>query len=221
MFSKAVISLALAASALANVFITSPVASTTFAAGQQETITWQDDGMTPSLTSFGPALIGIYVGNANQQTLLQTITPSVDVSTTSSFTFTPDGTIGPDGSDYFVRFQSLSLKDATNTQYPAQAFSAKFTMTGMTGTFNSTVQAEINGQSTAPIGATASSSATGVTSSAKTTGTTSPTSSHASGTSSSAKASSTSSTGAAGKVGVAGVACFIGTLASLLGTALF
>lgn len=47
--------------------ITSPVASTTFAAGQQETITWQDDGMTPSLTSFGPALIGIYVGNANQQ----------------------------------------------------------------------------------------------------------------------------------------------------------
>jgi len=227
MFSKAVISLALAASALANVFITSPVASTTFTGGSQATVTWQDDGMTPSLTSFGPAMVGIYVGNANQQTLLQTITASVDVSTTSSIVFTPDGTIGPNSADYFVRFQSLSLKDATNAQYPAQAFSAKFTMTGMTGTFNSTVQAEINGQSTAPIGATASSSATGATSSAKATGVTSSakatgtTSSHASGSSSSAKSTSTSTTGAAGRVGVAGVACFIGTAASLLGAALF
>ncbi|OAX35041.1 hypothetical protein K503DRAFT_746487 [Rhizopogon vinicolor AM-OR11-026] len=217
MFSKAIISLVLAASALANIFTTAPVASTTFTGGQQATITWQDDGLTPSLTSFGPALVGIYVGNANQQTLLQTITASVDVSTTSSIVFTPDATIGPDGSDYFIRFQSLSLKDATNAQYPAEAFSAKFTLTNMTGTFNSTVQAEINGQSTAPIGATASSSATGATS----TKLTSATTSHASSASSSAKATSTSSTGAAGKVGVAGVACFIGTAASLLGAALF
>ncbi|OJA15201.1 hypothetical protein AZE42_08102 [Rhizopogon vesiculosus] len=217
MFSKAIISLVLAASALANIFTTAPVASTTFTGGQQATITWQDDGLTPSLTSFGPALVGIYVGNANQQTLLQTITASVDVSTTSSIVFTPDGTIGPDGSDYFIRFQSLSLKDATNAQYPAEAFSAKFTLTNMTGTFNSTIQAEINGQSTAPIGATASSSATGVTSAKLTSATTS----HATSASSSAKATSTSSTGAAGKVGVAGVACFIGTAASLLGAALF
>jgi len=216
MFSKAIISLALVAPALANIFITAPVASTSFTGGQQATITWQDDGLTPSLTSFGPALVGIYVGNANQQTLLQTISASVDVSTTASIVFTPDGTIGPDGSDYFIRFQSLSLKDATNAQYPAEAFSAKFTLTNMTGTFNSTVQAEINGQSTAPIGATASSSATGATS-AKTSATTS----HATSATSSAKATSTSSTGAAGKVGVAGVACFIGTAASLLGVALF
>jgi hypothetical protein len=84
MFSKAVISLALAASAFANVFvrirswiscrmiylvgkITSPVASTTWTAGQQATVTWQDDGMTPNLSSFGAALVGIYTGNANQQ----------------------------------------------------------------------------------------------------------------------------------------------------------
>ncbi|KIK40809.1 hypothetical protein CY34DRAFT_107583 [Suillus luteus UH-Slu-Lm8-n1] len=128
MFSKAVISLALAASALANVFITSPVASTTWTAGQQATVTWQDDGMTPNLTSFGASLVGIYTGNANQQTLLQIISSSVDVSTTSSVAFTPDGTIGPNSNEYFVRFTSINLKDATNSQFPAEAFSAKFSL---------------------------------------------------------------------------------------------
>lgn len=218
MFSKAVISLVLAASALANVFVTSPVASTTFTAGQQATVTWQDDGMTPNLTSFGPSLIGIYTGNANQQALLQTISASVDVSTTSSINFTPDGTIGPDSSEYFVRFTSINLKDATNSQYPAEAFSAKFTMTGMTGTFNSTIQDEINGQSTAPIGATATSSASGT---MVTVSKASTTSSSGSKTSTSTSTSATATkTGAAGKVGVTGITCFVGAAASLLGAML-
>lgn len=217
MFSKAVISLALAASALANVFITSPVASTTWTAGQQATVTWQDDGMTPNLTSFGASLVGIYTGNANQQTLLQIISSSVDVSTTSSVAFTPDGTIGPNSNEYFVRFTSINLKDATNSQFPAEAFSAKFSMTGMTGTFNSTVQAEINGQSTAPIGATSTSSASGT---MKTVSTTSATAS-ASGSKTSTSTSATATkTGAAGKVGVTGLTCLIGAAASLLGAML-
>ncbi|KAG2121257.1 hypothetical protein DEU56DRAFT_834567 [Suillus clintonianus] len=219
MFSKVVISLALAASVLANVFITSPVATTTFTGGQQATITWQDDGLTPNLTTFGAALVGIYTGNANQQTLLQTVSASVDVSTTTSIVFTPDATIGPNSNEYFVRFTSLNLKDATNSQFPAEAFSAKFTMTSMTGTFNSTVQAEINGQSTAPIGATATSSASGT---MKTVATTSGSVSvSASGTKTSTSASSTATkTGAAGKVGVTGITCFVGAAASLLGAVL-
>ncbi|KAG0706583.1 hypothetical protein DFH29DRAFT_133204 [Suillus ampliporus] len=228
MFSQAVISLALAASALANVFITNPVATTTFTAGQQATITWQDDGLTPSLTSFGAALVGIYTGNANQQTLLQTLSSSVDVSTTSSVVFTPDGTIGPDGNEYFVRFTSIALKDATNSQFPAEAFSAKFTMAGMTGTFNSTIQAEINGQSTAPIGATATSSgaastASGAASTASGTSATLKTTTTGSSTStSSSKAASASATqtGAAGKVGVTGLTCLVGAAASFLGAIL-
>ncbi|KAG2076244.1 hypothetical protein BDR04DRAFT_1090175 [Suillus decipiens] len=216
MFTKAVISLVLAASALANVFITSPVATTTFTAGQQATISWQDDGTTPSLTSFGAALVGIYTGNANQQTLLQTVSPSIDVSATSSITFTPDGTIGPNSNEYFVRFTSLNLKDATNSQFPAEAFSAKFTLTGMTGTFNSTIQAEINGQSTAPIGATATSSASKT---MMTISTTSAASISSSKTSPSTSATATK-TGAAGKVGVTGITCFVGAAASLLGAML-
>ncbi|KAF9224943.1 hypothetical protein BS17DRAFT_779332 [Gyrodon lividus] len=154
MFS-AIVSLALAASALANVYITSPVASTTFTAGQQATVSWQDNGQSPSLVQFGNATFAIYVGNAIQQTPLQNIA-TVNVSTTSSIVFTPDGTIGPDSDEYFIRITSLTLMDPTQPQYPAEAFSAKFTLTGMTGSFNASIQAQIDGQSTAPIGPTSS-----------------------------------------------------------------
>ncbi|KAG1814174.1 hypothetical protein EV424DRAFT_1414307 [Suillus variegatus] len=220
MFSKAVISFALAGSALANVFITSPVASTTFTAGQQATVNWQDDGLSPNLTSFGASLIGIYTGNANQQTLLQTISSSVDVSTISSVNFTPDGTIGPDSNEYFVRFTSINLKDATNSQFPAEAFSAKFTMTGMTGTFNATVQAEINGQSTAPIGATATATGTSSASGSMKTISTSSVASTSGSQSSTSTSATATKTGAAGKVGITGVTCFVGAAASLLGAML-
>ncbi|KAG6889945.1 hypothetical protein C0995_013472 [Termitomyces sp. Mi166 len=151
MFSKSLILFALSASALGKVFITSPTASTTFVGGQQATISWQDDGMAPSLKDFGPAKVSIYAGNAQQQTSLQLIVPSVDVSTTQSIQFTPDPSIGPNGNQYFIRVESLSLKDSAAPQYPALAFSAKFTMSGMTGTFSQAVIDQINGQSTAPL----------------------------------------------------------------------
>lgn len=49
--------------------VTSPVASTSWAAGQQQTISWQDDGATPNLQSFGPAKVTLGVGNAITQVL--------------------------------------------------------------------------------------------------------------------------------------------------------
>ncbi|KAF9238124.1 hypothetical protein BU15DRAFT_88527 [Melanogaster broomeanus] len=124
---SAVVSLAFAASALANLYVTSPVVDTTFTAGQQATISWEDNGQNPTLSQFGNATFAIYVGNAIQQTPLQTIATNVNVSTTSSFEFTPDGTIGPNSSEYFVRVTSLTLMDPTQPQYPEEAFSAKFT----------------------------------------------------------------------------------------------
>ncbi len=72
----------------------------------------------------------------------------------------------------FIRFESISLKDATQTQYPALAFSAKFAyvlsrslhleavtpdrdplhrMTSMTGVFTAEILSQIAGQSTAPL----------------------------------------------------------------------
>jgi len=161
MFSSTFVVLGLSASAFANIYITQPVGSTSWTGGQQSTVSWQDDGQQPSLSAFGPAMVSIYAGNSQQQTLLQTVTPSVDTSTTQTIVFTPDPSIGPSTDEYFIRFQSLSLKDSTNPQYPALAFSAKFSMTGMSGTFNASVQAQIDGQSTAPIGGTASPAASG------------------------------------------------------------
>jgi hypothetical protein len=152
MLSSTFVLLSLSASALATVFTTSPVASTTFHGGQPATVSWQDDGTAPTLKDFGPAMISIYVGNAQQQTRLQTISASVDVSSTSSTQFTPDPSIGPNSNDYFIRFESISLKDAKAPQFPALAFSSKFQMDNMKGTFNASVQAQIDGQSTAPIG---------------------------------------------------------------------
>ncbi|PPR07827.1 hypothetical protein CVT24_003104, partial [Panaeolus cyanescens] len=91
-------------------------------------------------------------------TSLQTINASIDVSTESQLTFTVDPSIGPDSGEYFIRFESLNLKDADAPQFPALAFSAKFTLNQMTGTFSDAVKAQIAGQSTAPLaGATASS----------------------------------------------------------------
>ncbi|EIN14574.1 hypothetical protein PUNSTDRAFT_96536 [Punctularia strigosozonata HHB-11173 SS5] len=222
MISSALLVLAsLAPAALANVFITAPVGTTNWQAGQQQTITWQDDNSSPSLADFGDAKISIYTGNANQQTLLQAIATSVNVATTASVVFTPDATIGPNGDDYFIRIESLNLKDANNSQFPAEAFSAKFTLSSMTGTFNASVQAEVDGTSTAPIGgsatAGASSGASSQTSSrvfATSSGSHSGSAS-ATGSAASHSASSTATTSGASKHPVAGVS-FIAAVGALL-----
>jgi len=220
MFSSTFVVLALSTSAFANVFVTAPVATTDFTAGQPCTVSWQDDGQQPTLQAFGPAIVSIYAGNSQQQTLLQTITPSVDVSTTQSIIFTPDATIGPNANQYFVRFQSLSLKDATQSQYPALAFSAKFTMSSMTGTFNASVQSEIDGQSTAPIGGTAAVTSAS-TSAGATTHSTMATSKSTSGSAAEGAAKTTSAAGAAStnsahKLAGAGLAAIAGITVAVL-----
>ncbi|KAN0125279.1 hypothetical protein V8E53_015643 [Lactarius tabidus] len=134
----------IAPSVHATVFITNPTASTSIAAGQSFQITWQDDGTSPNVTAFGISTIGLYVGNSIQQTQLQLITNNVNVATVNSQTWTPDPTVGGNSDGYFLRFTSNSLA-ATNGTGNAEAFSAKFTLTGMTGTFNATVAAEMSG----------------------------------------------------------------------------
>jgi len=152
MFAKVILFFALVSSAFATVFITSPTASSTFTAGTTATISWEDNGNSPTTPSWGNATVGIWAGNANQQTELQSITTSVNVSSTTSIEFTPSASIGPNGMEYFIRIQSNTLKDPSNAGYPEMSFSALFTMAGMTGTFNASVSAEVAGESTAPIG---------------------------------------------------------------------
>ncbi|KAF9029570.1 hypothetical protein BDZ89DRAFT_1065356 [Hymenopellis radicata] len=162
MFCKSLVFFGLASTVLADIYITSPVASTSWAAGETGTITWEDSSSssTYTLAEFGEAEVAIAVGSASSQTKLYIISPSVNFATTASIQFTVDGSIGADSDNYFIRVDSLNLKDKTNTQYPAQAFSAKFALTNMNGSFNATIQSQIDGQSTAPLGgATASKSA--------------------------------------------------------------
>ena len=166
MFAKVVFLSALVSSAFATVFITTPTAASTYTGGQTATITWEDNNVAPLLPAWGNASVGIWAGNANQQTLLQLVTASVNVSTTSSIQFTPNASIGPNGQEYFIRIQSLTLTDNTTNAYPEMAFSALFSMASMTGTFNSSVSAEIAGQSTAPIGGSTTGSIAATTSAA-------------------------------------------------------
>ena len=198
MFSAALLFLAAAVSpALATVYVTSPVATSSWPAGQQQTVSWKDDGIAPSLANFGPSKVSVYVGSQTQQTMVQSIVTSVDLSTTSSIVFTPDASTGENGQYYFIRFESISFKDPNNAAYPALAFSSKYTMTGMTGTFSADVKAEISAAATG--NAAATSAATGSQTTAAAT-TTKITSAKASGTSSastsSASAKSASSNGA-------------------------
>jgi len=204
MFSKALVISSLFSVAFATVYVTTPVASTTYKAGEVAVATWMDDNIAPLLPQFGLASIAIFVGNADQQTRLQVLTPSIDVSKTMSFNFTPNADIGPDGQEYFLRFQSLSLTDAKGQ--PVESFSALFTLTGMTGTFASSVQAEIAGQSTAPF-AGQSAPVSGATSSTSTPSLTGSSASNThTGTSSTTSATAKPSSGAMGlKAGWVGI----------------
>ncbi|KAF8236159.1 hypothetical protein L208DRAFT_1451181 [Tricholoma matsutake] len=162
MLTTPLVLLALSAGTLASVFVTSPVASTTFTGGQPCNISWKDDGSSPSLALFGPAKVSIYAGNAQEQTLLQLIAPAANVSANSSISFVVDPKIGPNSNKYFIRFESLNEKDPKLPQYPALAFSAQFALNGMSGQFTPQVSSEIAGQSTAPLaGATSAPSQSG------------------------------------------------------------
>jgi len=218
--SPAVVTLALVSSAFAALFVTSPTAAIGFTAGQVSNITWIDDGTAPSLSDFGLAKVSVYAGNSRDQTDLQTISDSVDVSSPLFIIFTPDASIGPTGPEYFIRFESLNLKDATDPSIPALAFSHVFTLSGMTGTFNATVQSEIDGQSTAPIGGSAPAStptsqpATSV--KASTTGASKSTGASGSA-SKSAKAAAASGSSAAVPAFVAGQNLWLGIVTGVVG----
>ncbi|CAD6577599.1 MAG: hypothetical protein TREMPRED_001986 [Tremellales sp. Tagirdzhanova-0007] len=132
---------------LAKVYVTSPVTTTAATGGQVLNVQWADDGETPTVGSIGPCSIDLYTGSLNVQTQLQNLATSVDVSKASSVSATIDPTVGQSGEYYFVRFASLALKDTNNPQYPYEAFSAIFTINSMSGTFNSSILAEISGSS--------------------------------------------------------------------------
>ncbi|KAJ9117910.1 hypothetical protein QFC20_000191 [Naganishia adeliensis] len=120
-------SLTLASSALAGVYITNPVVNSTARPGELFTIRWVDDGTTPHLATIGSSQIALYTGSPTQQTFLQELAASIDVSTSNSVDAWIDSNLGPSGEYYFIRITSNSLKDTAQPQYPYQSYSARFT----------------------------------------------------------------------------------------------
>ncbi|OCB89170.1 hypothetical protein A7U60_g3653 [Sanghuangporus baumii] len=208
MFGRLVLLVSLVASGMAKPFITSPVEGTVCSGGSTCNINWQEDNDAPLLAEFGDASVGLFVGSVSQQTMLQNISDSVNVATTASIAFTVDPSAGPDDSIYFIRFDSLTSRNGTA---PNQSFSAKFTLNGMSGTFNSTVQAQINAAASGAASSTSAATSSGLTSSS--------TSKTASSTASASSAAA--SANAAGRVGVAnGLVSAAGAAAALFALAL-
>lgn len=135
----------LVSSCLAEIFVTNPIQTTTVRGGQTLTVRWRDDGTTPSADDFGPSSVGLYTGNRLQQTLLQPF-GNVNPSNENSVTATINPEVGPNGSFYFIRFQSLARTDAAGN--PLLAFSSLFTLAGMTGQLDPAVLAQVSGITT-------------------------------------------------------------------------
>ncbi|KAF9238117.1 hypothetical protein BU15DRAFT_47985 [Melanogaster broomeanus] len=73
--------------------VTNPVQSTVCHGGQSCSVEWIDNGESPLLSDIGECTVGLYTG---EYVLAQSL-PSVDVSATASFTFTPNPAAGPNG----------------------------------------------------------------------------------------------------------------------------
>ncbi|PWN52503.1 hypothetical protein IE53DRAFT_373529 [Violaceomyces palustris] len=156
----AVLALALAAAspALSTLVATSPVASTTGRGGKKLDVEWKDDGTSPKISSdWGSVNIFLATGSHDVQFKLQELGTAVSPSKTSG-SYTIDPSVGPDGGYYFIRFEGTN---AAANGIPPMAFSARFTLKGMSGQFNSTVMAELSGPGgTVSSGGAASSTAT-------------------------------------------------------------
>ncbi|CCA71211.1 hypothetical protein PIIN_05148 [Serendipita indica DSM 11827] len=191
------------APAAAELSVTSPIATTTCTGGQTCEVAWRDNGEGVTLAQQGLCTVALYVGGRISQTFLQPIAfpTAINVSTTAAIQFVVDPSVGEDSSEYFIRFSSQTLTQANSTTgAPYLSFSAKFRLTGMTGRFNETVQAQISSSALpTPTGNTATSA-----------GTTSTRSTTRASTSTPGAASRNSAVGAAaGAIALAGLAALL------------
>ncbi|KZV99012.1 hypothetical protein EXIGLDRAFT_831788 [Exidia glandulosa HHB12029] len=129
--------------ALAEMAITDPNGLTTCSGGTNCNIKWQDGPNAPTLAASGTCSFSIYTGSQQQQTLLQPISGDVNVVATSALVFPIDPTIGPSSNAYFIRAQ-CSVQDPADPTLPLLAFSHRFTLDKMSGTFNQSVLAQLS-----------------------------------------------------------------------------
>ncbi|KAG9664234.1 cell wall biosynthesis protein, partial [Aureobasidium melanogenum] len=129
---------ALAATAVADVKFTSPVAGQQIAGGTAVTFTWTDDGTAPTIDQFATYTLNIIAGgNTEATTSAVTIKAGAAYSgTTGSVTYTIPLTLGKTAANgYFLQMISVGVDGGTDIVY-----SSRFGLTGMTGTFSAAVQ---------------------------------------------------------------------------------
>jgi len=134
MLARALTLLALSCSALASISITNPIASTSLAGGKTLKVAWtaDSDKTTPLASAFGNSSVSIYTGSSSTQYLLETF-GYLNPHKTLSISKVVPKTLGPDATLYFIRIESLAATDSAGN--PLEAFSARFTLTGMSGEF--------------------------------------------------------------------------------------
>ncbi|CAD6916359.1 unnamed protein product [Tilletia controversa] len=124
-----------AQSALANIVVHSPVAATKAKGGEALDVNWVDDGKVPTTKQYGDINVFLCTGSSQVQYRLQELKGGVK-NTKTSGSWKIDPTAGPNSDKYFIRFEGTNV--AANGSAPL-AFSARFTLSGMTGTWNSTI----------------------------------------------------------------------------------
>ncbi|GAA5866849.1 hypothetical protein JCM8547_003584 [Rhodosporidiobolus lusitaniae] len=148
----------LVALSTAKVYIYKPVEASHYKAGDSFTVSWKDDGETPSWTAWGASSVGLYTGSATSQTLLTTLGTVNDPAADHELRITIDPSWGPNSSEYFMRVQSDAGTDSTGA--PLQAFSARFELSEMTGEWSAEVQAQLDGSAVVSSSGSATTTAT-------------------------------------------------------------
>ncbi|BEI81475.1 hypothetical protein CcaverHIS002_0206350 [Cutaneotrichosporon cavernicola] len=202
--------LALAAPALATIYTTNPVASTSVKGGEVLEIKWQDDGIAPTLDTIGTCSVDLCIGSPTKQLCIQNLAESVDVSKASTVSTTIDPSIGANYDAYFIRY---SAENYTDKGMPYMQFSARFALTDMAGNFTAEQQTYADDKSTTTSGSVSisakpSSSAAPSSSSSKPSSSAAPSSASATKPASSTTASPTPTpnSGVAGLIAPAGLA---------------
>ncbi|GAA5912871.1 GPI anchored serine-threonine rich family protein [Sporobolomyces salmoneus] len=144
--STSIILAALTQAVLGSVYIVKPDGSDSFNAGKQITVTWLDNDSKPAATEFGPSTLKLATGSNTLHTNLATLAHIADPSKQLETPIEFDASWGPESDQYFILLESDSAKDPATNQ-PLQAFSARFQLNRMRGTFPPEALAQLSGSS--------------------------------------------------------------------------
>ncbi|KAK0547178.1 hypothetical protein OC846_004132 [Tilletia horrida] len=123
----------------AGVYITAPDAKTKEKGGTSMDIAWRDDHKKPKLANWGNLTIYLATGSASQQFMLQKLGSDIRPNA-KSFKAKINPGVGDSSNQYFIRIVgSSALSDGSHPE----SFSARFSLSKMTGKFNSTIQSSL------------------------------------------------------------------------------